>query len=185
MSVNPRVLAWTETDLGVAGTLREVVRAPAAVLSTVGDVVDPTAPEVVRLAADLVATMRVSPGCVGLAAPQVGVGAKVFCVDVSEHPKTRAHHGTFVLCNAEVVSGSRNEKAREGCMSVPDFTGDVKRPSRVVVRGQLPGSGEEVELEAEAFEARALQHEIDHCDGLLFLDRTAGAHAVYARKTYL
>jgi peptide deformylase len=106
-------------------------------------------------------------------------------VDVSQHPKARGHHGTFVLCNAEVVAGSRNEKAREGCMSVPDLTGDVKRPSRITVRGQLPGSGEEVELEAEAFEARALQHEIDHCDGLLFLDRTAGAHAVYARRTYL
>ena len=129
--------------------------------------------------------MRVSPGCVGLAAPQVGRAARVFCVDVPSHPKTRDHHGTFVLCNAEVVSGSRNEKAREGCMSVPDLTGDVKRPSRVVVRGQLPGSGEEVELEAEAFEARALQHEIDHCDGLLFLDRVAGAHAIHPRKTYL
>ena len=185
MGVNTTVLEWTESDLGVAGELREVVRAPAAVLSTPGERVDPTSPEVVRLAADLVATMRVSPGCVGLAAPQVGVGARVFCVDVSEHPKTRDHHGTFVLCNAEVVSGSRNEKAREGCMSVPDFTGDVTRPSRVVVRGQLPGTGEEVELEAEAFEARALQHEIDHCDGLLFLDRAAGAHAVYARRTYL
>lgn len=185
MGTNPRVLEWTESDLGVAGSVREVVRAPAAFLSTVGDEVDATAPETVQLAADLVATMRVSPGCVGLAAPQVGVGVKVFCVDVSEHPKTREHHGTFVLCNAVVVSGSRNEKAREGCMSVPDFTGDVKRPSRVVVRGQLPGSGEEVELEAEAFEARALQHEIDHCDGLLFLDRAAGAHAVYARKMYL
>lgn len=185
MAVNTRVLEWTETDLGVAGERREVVRAPAPVLSAVGETVDPTSPDVVRLAADLVATMRVSPGCVGLAAPQVGVGAKVFCVDVSEHPKTSEHHGTFVLCNAEVVSGSRNEKAREGCMSVPDLTGDVKRPSRIVVRGQLPGSGDEVELEAEAFEARALQHEIDHCDGLLFLDRAAGAHAVYARKTYL
>lgn len=185
MGTNPRVLEWTESDLAVAGSLREVVRAPAAVLSTPGDPVDPTSPEIVQLAADLVATMRVSPGCVGLAAPQVGVGVKVFCVDVSEHPKTRDHHGTFVLCNAEVVSGSRNEKAREGCMSVPDLTGDVKRPSRVVVRGQLPGTGEEVELEAEAFEARALQHEIDHCDGLLFPDRAAGAHAVYARKTYL
>jgi peptide deformylase len=185
MGINPRVLGWTESDLGVAGSLREVVRAPAAVLSTLGDTVDPTAPETVQLAADLVATMRVSPGCVGLAAPQVGVGAKVFCVDVSEHPKTREHHGTFVLCNAEIVSGSRNDKAREGCMSVPDLTGDVKRPTRVVVRGQLPGTGEEVEVEADAFEARALQHEIDHCDGLLFLDRAAGAHAVYARKTYL
>lgn len=183
--LNTRILGWTEADLGVAGRVREVVRAPSPVLSAKGDVVDPTSTDVVRLAADLVATMRVSPGCVGLAAPQVGVGAKVFCVDVSQHPKTREHHGTFVLCNAEVVSASRNEKAREGCMSVPDLTGDVKRASRVVVRGQLPGTGEEVELEAEAFEARALQHEIDHCDGLLFLDRAAGAHAVYARKTYL
>lgn len=185
MATNPTVRAWTETDLGVPGVLRDVVRAPAAVLSTDGATVDPTSVEIVQLAADLVATMRVSPGCVGLAAPQVGEGVKVFCVDVSAHPKARDHHGTFVLCNAEVVSGSRNEKAREGCMSVPDLTGDVKRPSRVVVRGQLPGTGEEVEIEAEAFEARALQHEIDHCDGLLFLDRAAGAHAVYARKTYL
>jgi peptide deformylase len=185
VSIHPHVAAWTEADLDVVGRVRDVVRAPARVLSTDGDRVDPTSPETVQLAADLVATMRVSPGCVGLAAPQVGEGVKVFCVDVSEHPKARDHHGTFVLCNAEVVQSSRNEKAREGCMSVPDLTGDVKRPSRVVVRGQLPGTGEEVTLEADAFEARALQHEIDHCDGLLFLDRAAGAHAIYARKTYL
>jgi peptide deformylase len=70
-------------------------------------------------------------------------------------------------------------------MSVPDLTGDVKRASRLVVRGQLPGSAVDVELTADAFEARALQHEIDHCDGLLFLDRVAGAHAVHHRKTYL
>jgi peptide deformylase len=138
-----------------------------------------------QLAADLVATMRVHPGCVGLAASQAGVSARVFCVDVSGHPKTRDHHGTFVLCNAEVVEATRNEKAREGCLSVPDFTGDVKRASRLVVDGWLPGSGERVRITANAFEARALQHEIDHCAGLLFLDRVAGAHAVHARKTYL
>lgn len=183
--LEPRVAAWSETDLGVEGRVLDVVRAPATVLATVGVAVDPTAPESVQLAADLVATMRVSPGCVGLAAPQVGVSAQMFCVDVSEHPKTREHHGTFVLCNAEVVESSRNEKAREGCMSVPDLTGDVKRASRVTVRGQLPGTGEEVVLSAVAFEARALQHEIDHCQGLLFLDRVAGAHAIYQRKTYL
>ena len=68
---------------------------------------------------------------------------------------------------------------------MPDLTGDVKRASRLVVRGQLPGTGESVEIAAEAFEARALQHEIDHCAGLLFLDRVAGAHAVHPRKTYL
>ncbi len=185
MALNERVLAWTETELGVPGTILEVVTAPADVLSTEGADVDPTDPEIVQLAADLVATMRVSPGCVGLAAPQVGVGAKVFCVDVSEHPKARTHHGTYVLCNARVVSASRNEKAREGCMSAPDFTGDVKRATRLVVEGELPGTGETVQIETDAFEARCLQHEMDHCEGYLFLDRVAGAHAIYARKTYL
>ena len=173
------------TPDGVVGRVLDVVRAPDPVLSRPGVEVDPTAPEIVQLAADLVAMMRVSPGCVGLAAPQVGVSAKVFCVDVSGHPKTRGHHGTFVLCNAEVVSASRNEKAREGCMSVPDLTGDVKRASRLVVRGQEPGTGAEIVIETEAFEARALQHEIDHCEGLLFIDRVAGAHALHPRKTYL
>lgn len=172
-------------DLGVTGRVLDVVRAPASVLSTPSPSVDPTAPEIVQLAADLVATMRVSPGCVGLAAPQVGVAAQVFCVDVSQHSKTRDHHDTFVLCNAEVVEATRNEKAREGCMSVPDLTGDVKRASRLVVRAQLPLTGEVVTVEANAFEARALQHEIDHCSGLLFLDRVAGAHALHQRQTYL
>ena len=182
--MNP-VALWSEASLGVAGRTLEVVRAPAAVLSTEATEVDPTADDVVQLAADLVATMRVSPGCVGLAAPQVGVSSRVFCVDVSSHPKTRTHHGTFVLCNAEVVSASRNERAREGCMSVPDLTGDVRRASRLVVLGRLPGTGEEVEVTTDAFEARALQHELDHCAGLLFLDRVAGAHAIHARSTYL
>ncbi|WP_139977940.1 peptide deformylase [Nocardioides litoris] len=185
MSGSDRLRAWTEAELGVAGRVLDVVRAPDPVLSTPGLAVDPTDPDVVRLAADLVATMRVSPGCVGLAAPQVGVPATVFCVDVTGHPKTRTHHGTFVLCNAEVVSSSRNERAREGCMSVPDLTGDVRRASRLEVTGLLPGTGERVTVATDAFEARALQHEVDHCAGLLFLDRVAGAHAVYARQTYL
>ncbi len=183
--LDDRVGAWSVEELAVEGRVLPVVTAPDPVLATAGALVDPTDAAVVQLAADLVATMRVSPGCVGLAAPQVGVGVRVFCVDVSAHPKTREHHGTFVLCNAEVVEASRNERAREGCMSVPDFTGDVKRATRVVVRGHLPGTGEEVTLAADAFEARALQHEIDHCAGLLFLDRVAGAHAVHPRKTYL
>ena len=79
---------------------------------------------------------------------------------------------------------NKNRVTEIECL-VPDLTGDVKRASRLVVRGQLPGTGEEVEITANAFEARALQHEIDHCQGLLFLDRVAGAHAIYQRKTYL
>ena len=168
-----------------AGKVLPVVTAPATVLNTVGDEVDPTDPAVVQLAADLVATMRVSPGCVGLAAPQVGVGAQMFVVDVPQHPKTAISHGTFVLCNARVVEASRWRPGREGCMSVPDLTGDVKRAGSLVVEGALPGTGEQVRVTTDAFEARALQHEIDHCSGKLFLDRVAGAHAIYQRKVYL
>ena len=128
--------------------------------------------------------MAGSPGCVGLAAPQVGVSAQVFAVDVRGHPKARTGHGVFVLCNAVIVEASQWAKGREGCLSVPDLTGDVKRAGRLVVTGELPGSGERIEIVTDAFEARAVQHEIDHCAGLLFLDRVAGAHAVYPRKVY-
>ena len=167
------------------GRVLPVVRTPDPVLGRPGEVVDPTAPDVVALAADLLATQAVSPGCVGLAAQQVGVARLVFSVDVSAHPKTRTCHGRFVLCNAEVVSASRRERGREGCMSVPDFTGDVARARRLTVRGQLPASAEWVDIETDAFEAVALQHEIDHTQGLIFLDRVAGAHAVHPRLTYL
>jgi len=177
--------AWKPELLGVDGRVRPVVTAPATVLSGVGDEVDPSHPEVVQLAADLVATMRVSPGCVGLAAPQLGVSAQMFVVDVTEHPKAGTTHGTFVLCNARIVEASRWRPGREGCMSVPDLTGDVKRAGRIVVEAVLPGTGEPVTLTTDAFEARALQHEIDHCAGKLFLDRVAGAHAIYQRKVYL
>lgn len=172
-------------DLGTVGTVRTVVRAPEPVLGAPAPPVDPCDPRTVQLAADLVATMRVSPGCVGLAAPQVAVSAQVFAVDVTGHAKARTGHGTFVLCNARVVEASQWSKGREGCMSVPDLTGDVKRAGRLVVIGQVPGSGDEVEVITDAFEARALQHEIDHCAGLLFLDRVTDAHAIYQRRVYL
>jgi peptide deformylase len=167
------------------GRVRPVLRAPATVLGIAGVPVDPRSPDIVTLVADLFATMAVSPGCVGLAAPQVGVSAHVFVVDVSAHPKARTCHGPFALCNARVVESSRWERGREGCMSVPDLTGDVRRAGRLLVVGDEPGSAAEVSIKTDAFEARALQHEIDHCAGLLFLDRVAGAHAIYARKTYL
>jgi peptide deformylase len=167
------------------GRVLSVVRAPSHVLSAAGLAVDPVDPFVVQLCADLVATMRVSPGCVGLAAPQVGVSAQAFCVDVSTHSKTRISHGLIILVNAEVLEASRSEKGREGCMSVPDLTGEVQRATKISVAGQLPLSGERVMITTDAFEARALQHEIDHCNGMLFLDRVIGAHALYLRKVYL
>jgi len=168
-----------------AGRIRPAVIAPAPGLSAPGADVDPLDPQIAILAADLLATMDASPGCVGLAANQIGHDVRLFSLDVSDHPKTRACHGRFVLANAEVVEASRNERAREGCLSVPDFTGDVKRATRLTVRGWLPVTGEEIVIVTDAFEARALQHEIDHNLGKLFLDRVAGAHAIHVRQTYL
>lgn len=168
-----------------AGRVRQVVTAPAAVLGQPCPPVDPCDPQIIALGADLLATQRVSPGCVGLAAPQVGVSAQVFSLDVTGHPKARTTHGALVLANAQVVQASRWQMGREGCMSVPDLTGDVKRAARITVQAQVVGTGEQVTIDTDAFEARALQHEIDHCQGLLFLDRVAHAHAIYPRKTYL
>jgi peptide deformylase len=165
------------------GSVRPVIRAPAAVLSSPAPRIDPAT--VVDLAADLIATMRVSPGCVGLAAVQLGVSAQVFVVDVTGHPKAHTCHGLIALCNAEVVAASQWKVGREGCMSVPDLTGDVRRAGRLTVAGQAVGTGERLEVTTDAFEARALQHEIDHCGGLLFLHRVAGAHALHQRQVYL
>jgi peptide deformylase len=169
---------------GMTGAVRPVVTAPDAVLSQPGKAVDPTSLATLALAADLLATMRESPGCVGLAAPQLGIGLRVFVVDVTGHPKTTTCQGGFVLCNPEIVEASRWKVGREGCMSVPDLTCDVKRAGRITVAGQLPGTGEDVTVSTEGFEARAVQHEVDHCAGLLFLDRVAGAHAIHPRKVY-
>jgi len=167
------------------GRVQVVLVTPHSVLSTRCVEVDPRDPLTVQLAADLIATQRVSPGCVGLAANQIGVGQRVFSLDVSKHPKARIHHGEFVVVNPEIVEATRNEKGREGCMSVPDFTGDVKRATRLRLKAQLPGTGEEIFIETDAFEARAIQHEVDHLDGFVFLDKVAGAHAIYPRQTYL
>ncbi len=135
------------------------------------------------LAADLVATMRASPACVGLAAPQIGIALRAFVVDVTGHRKARSCHGELVLFDPEVVVASAPAVAREGCLSVPDLTGDVPRATSVVVRG-LTTEGTERVVEVDAFEARAVLHEIDHLDGLLFLDRVVSHDAVFRRKVY-
>jgi peptide deformylase len=166
--------------------IRPVVRAPNPVLSRPAAPVDPDDPEVIAVAIDLVETMRHSPGCVGLAAPQLGEPVRVFVLDVTGHPKARSCAGLVVLANPVVIDVGELRKGREGCLSVPDFTGDVGRPRTLVVRGLVPGPvPRERIIEADAFEARAFGHELDHLDGLLFLDRVASAQAVHPRKRYL
>jgi len=136
-----------------------------------------------QLARDLLDTMHVSPGCVGLAAPQIAVPIRGFAVNVTDHKKTKTCHGELVLFNPVILKASNPVTAREGCMSVPELTGDVSRYNNITISA-LNLQGEEVVIETDAFEARALQHEIDHLDGLLFIDRLAGPGALHIRKVY-
>ena len=135
-------------------TVRPVLRLPEAVLTRVARPVEAIDETAKALADDLIDTMRVSPACVGLAAPQIGVGLRAFAVDVSGHKKAGHCHGEFVLFNPELVVADGPVIGREGCMSVPDLTGDVARATRVVVRGLTPAGDERI-LEVEGFEARA------------------------------
>ena len=137
-----------------------------------------------RVAADLIDTMRSFPGCVGLAAPQIGELHRAVVFDVTGHKKARSSHGLVVLFNPEIVLADGGEVAREGCLSLPDLTANVRRATDIVVRG-LGRDGEEQVLHADAFEARVILHEIDHLDGYLFLDRVASLkHDIFQRKVY-
>lgn len=163
--------------------VRPVLRLPDPVLKQVARPVERIDDAARSLAQDLVDTMRASPACVGLAAPQIGVSLRAFCVDVTRHRKARSCHGEVVLFDPEVLLAHQPLVAREGCMSVPDLTGDVARADRLLVRGLTPEGIDRV-LVVDAFEARAFLHELDHLDGLLFLDRVVAADAVFRRKVY-
>lgn len=117
-------------------------------------------------------TMAAGPGGVGIAATQVGVMKRIVIVDVSSYPRLKKakHHGHLILINPEITDWQGMKKGREGCMSVPDFTGNVIRAETITLNA-LDENGTPQEYEMEGFEARAVQHEIDHLDGLLFLDR--------------
>jgi peptide deformylase len=163
--------------------IRPVLRLPDPVLKQPAAEMEHIDDTARALAVDLLDTMRASPACVGLAAPQIGVSLRAVAVDVTGHNKARSCHGEVVLFNPEVLLAHGPITGREGCMSVPDLTGDVARATTLVVRGLTPEGVERV-LQVDAFEARAFQHELDHLDGLLFLDRVVAGSGVFPRKVY-
>jgi peptide deformylase len=133
--------------------------------------------------ADLEETRRAGPAAVGIAAPQVGYFGRIVIVDVSTRKDT-PNHGHLVLINPEIAHWDGFEVGREGCLSVPDYTGNVIRATRIKLTAQDP-EGRPLEYGMEGFEARAVQHEIDHLDGLLFLDRVVSRRAdLFRRKVY-
>lgn len=128
---------------------------------------------VTALIEDMLHTLDVSPG-VALAAPQIGDNRRVIVVDVSRDTKEerRIGHGLVVLVNPVLRAASDDHTVREGCLSVPDYTANIRRFRRVVIEG-LDADGQHRVLESQGYEAIAFQHELDHLDGTLFLDRVA------------
>jgi peptide deformylase len=165
--------------------VRDVLRYPHPALKLdAPPLADDDRAEIDRVARDLLDTMGAHRGCVGLAAPQIDELVRMVVVDVSEHPRATNPNGLLVLVNPRVVESSGAEVAREGCLSIPDFTANVRRATEIVV-GSKNAEGEEVRITSEGFEARCLLHEMDHLDGILFLDRVDSLrHDVFPRKKY-
>ncbi|MFN3471014.1 MAG: peptide deformylase [Aquificaceae bacterium] len=134
---------------------------------------------------DLVYTMKTSPGCVGIASPQVGVHKRIIVVDTSQskHKENKLSHGLMVLINPVIVQQEGEIVVREGCLSVPHYTGNVKRHYWIRVRA-LDIKGNIIEFDTEGFEAVVLQHEIDHLDGKVFLERLVSPKDLFRRKVY-
>jgi peptide deformylase len=178
-------LTHSQSGTYSATRVREVLTLPAPFLASRAHKVDPRDPRVVSLSIALMETMRASPACIGLAATQIGESAHLFVMDVTGHPKAKSCAGLVTLANARIVEQRGNVVMREGCMSVPHLTGNILRAREVVVEGEEPGTGRKLCVTADAMEARCLQHEIDHLDGLVFLDRIYDpSRDLFTRKTY-
>jgi len=149
--------------------IRPILKHGDTVLHEPARSVEALTPEVGHLVDDMIETMYAAPG-VGLAAPQVGAAIRVFVVDVSlGHDPA----GLRVFINPQFVERDGMQLEEEGCLSVPGFEATVVRPARVVVRG-LDRDGREQTCEGTGLLARAFQHEMDHLDGTLFVDRLRG-----------
>lgn len=162
---------------------RDILLYPDPILKSVCTPVDHLDADVDTLVQDLIDTMLAAGHSVGVAAPQIGSTLRVVVVDVSHSKLGRDNnHGLLVMINPEILERDGQETMREGCMSVPDYTGNVTRAAEIVVQF-LDREGSERVIRAFGFEAIAIQHELDHLDGLLFLDRVSSLKTdVFRRK---
>lgn len=149
--------------------IRPIVRYGEPVLHKPAETVHDITPEIQTLIDDMIDTMYAAPG-IGLAAPQVGIGLRIFVADVSSG---RDPDELRVMINPEIIVREGVQTQEEGCLSLPGFEATVERPERAVVRG-LDRDGRSHEIEGSGLTARAFQHEMDHLDGSLFVDRLRG-----------
>lgn len=135
-------------------------------LRTVSKPVEVFDEELEKLSRNMIETMYSSPG-IGLAAPQIGINIRLVTIDLSvgEDPSQ-----LIVICNPEIISREGEQKSDEGCLSIPDFSDTVVRPLKLAIRA-VNLRGEEVHYEGEGLLARCFSHEIDHLNGVLFVDR--------------
>ncbi len=152
-------------------SLLTILKFPDPFLKTKAEPVEKVDAEIGKLISDMIDTMYGARG-IGLAAVQVGVAKRVVVLDVPDDDEEKRERGRnlMALINPEIISSEGEMVYEEGCLSVPGFTADVTRAEKVVVKA-LDREGRPVELEAEGLPAIAIQHEIDHLDGTLFIDR--------------
>lgn len=164
--------------------VRPVILYPDARLKTTCAPVAVVDERVRALAQDLLDTMDAGPPrTVGIAASQVGIMERIAIVDTSRNPKYPDAHGLLILLNPCITAHSGEQFFREGCLSLPDYTANIRRWQNITVEA-LDLEGAPVRLDAEGFEAVVLQHEIDHLDGILFLDRVTNVKTdLFQRKS--
>jgi len=134
-----------------------------------------------ELMQDMTDTMIAGPGGVGLAASQIGESARAVVVDCSRSQRPCRNHGMLCLINPEITALSEGKAlGREGCLSVPEWVGMVPRARRITVNYQSM-DGQRLSLSAAGFEARVIQHEVDHLNGKLFIDRVVSVHDLVRR----
>lgn len=150
--------------------VREIVTHPAPVLRRKARKVGDFGPKLQTLIDDMIETMRVAPG-VGLAAPQVDVSSRVIVVEFGDENDEEVPPKLYVVVNPEIVRPSKEtEIGTEGCLSIPGFVGDVERPDAAIIKG-LNRRGQPLRIKAKGWLARIFQHEVDHLNGVLFIDR--------------
>lgn len=163
--------------------VRPVLTYPDEKLKRVADPVEEFDDALRQAVADLEETMRAGPAAVGIAATQIGWDRRVVIVDASAKPQW-PNHGRLVLVNPEIIAWEGSVIGREGCLSVPDYTGNVVRAERLTLEA-CDEHGRTRRYEMEGFEARVAQHEIDHLNGLLFIDRVVSRrNDLFRRKVY-
>ncbi|MEE9523276.1 MAG: peptide deformylase [Thermodesulfovibrionales bacterium] len=151
----------------------EILKRPADPLKDINGKVQP-------LIDDMINTMHAAPG-IGLAAPQIGKSDRLVVVDITN---AEEEHPLIVLINPVIAEFEGKMDSEEGCLSVPDYIYTIRRHEKILVKG-LDRNGKEIEIEATGLLSRALQHELDHLDGILFIDRLSKIKKEFFKKRYL